>query len=176
MRWLWAFIIYSFIGFLLEVAFARAIHHPKKDRKCFILLPLCPVYGLGALLIRGLTAWNSSPLWVMAVGFAAATAAELVMGGLYRYVLGVEFWNYRRLRWNMDGLVCLQFSLYWTVLALAMVYWVDPLIDGLISAIPGWLGWPMAILLAADGVVSTIALKRTGTTEVLRWYRPDGGG
>ena len=30
MRWLWYFIIYSFGGFLLEVAFARAIHHPKR--------------------------------------------------------------------------------------------------------------------------------------------------
>ena len=48
MRWLWYFIIYSFCGFLLEVAFARAIRHPKRDRKCLIFLPLCPVYGLGA--------------------------------------------------------------------------------------------------------------------------------
>ena len=36
MRWLWYFIIYSFCGFLLEVAFARAIRHPKRDRKCQI--------------------------------------------------------------------------------------------------------------------------------------------
>ena len=51
MVWMWYFSIYSFFGFLLEVAFARAIGHPKRDRKCFLLLPMCPVYGLGALLI-----------------------------------------------------------------------------------------------------------------------------
>ena len=54
MRWLWYFIIYSFCGFLLEVAFARAIRHPKRDRKCLLLLPLCPVYGLGMLAVLAL--------------------------------------------------------------------------------------------------------------------------
>ena len=176
MQLFWHFLWYSFLGFLLEVAFARVIRHPKKDRKCFLLLPLCPVYGVGALMIRGLTLWNRHPLWVAAMGFVAATAAELLMGAFYRYVLGVEFWNYRNLRWNIGGLVCLQFSLYWTVLALAMVYWIDPLVGRLAAAMPGWLGPPMAVLLGADALVSAAALKTAGTTEVLRWYAPDGKG
>ena len=47
MRWFWYFIIYSFLGFLLEVAFARAIRHPKRDRKCFLLLPCARCTGWG---------------------------------------------------------------------------------------------------------------------------------
>ena len=171
MHLLWLFLWYSFLGFLLEIAFARLARHPKKDRKCFLLLPLCPVYGVGALMIRGLTLWNRHPLWVAAAGFLAATAAELLMGAFYRYVLGVEFWSYRNLRWNVGGLVCLRFSLYWTVLALAAVYWVDPWMTDLASAMPTWSGPPAAVLLAADGLASAIALKRTGTTDVLRWYQ-----
>ena len=38
-RWLWYFYWYSFLGFLLEVAFARISGHPKRDRKCLLLLP-----------------------------------------------------------------------------------------------------------------------------------------
>lgn len=169
---IWRFIWYSFLGFLLEVVFARVTRSPKQDRKCFFLLPLCPVYGLGALMIRGLTLWNRNPLWVAAVGFIAATAAELLMGAFYRYVLGVEFWNYRDMPWNIAGLVCLRFSLYWTVLALVMVYWADPLVGRLTAAIPLWLGPPAVVLLGADALVSAAALKLTGTTEVLRWYAP----
>lgn len=171
----WLFVLYSFLGFLLEVAFARVIRHPKKDRKCFFLLPLCPVYGVGALMIRGLTLWSRNPLWVAAVGFIAATAAELLIGAFYRYVLGVEFWDYRGLKWNIAGLVCLRFSLYWTVLALVMVYWLDPLAGRLVAAVPSWLGPPAVVLLCADGLVSAAALRLTGTTEVLRWYAPDAG-
>lgn len=171
MRWLWYFIIYSFVGFLIEVAFARAVHHPKKDRKCLILLPLCPVYGLGALLILWLAPLMDSVLWVMVSGAAAATGAELCMGVFYRDVLGVEFWDYSAMPGNFEGLVCLPFSLCWTVLALALVYWVQPVVSGLASLIPLWLGPPAAILLAVDLAVSAAALRRTGTTEVLKWYR-----
>ena len=92
------------------------------------------------------------------------------MGAFYRYGLGVEFWNYRDVKWNFKGLVCLPFSLCWTVLALGMVYWLDPLVGALAAAVPGWLDVPMLYFLAADGAVSAIALKRAGTTDVLRWY------
>ena len=37
--------------------------------------------------------------------------------------------------------------------------------------IPAWLGPPALIVLAADMLVSCAALRREGTTEVLRWYR-----
>ena len=56
LEWIWYFIWYSFLGFLLEVGYARWTGG-RRDRKCLLLLPLCPVYGLGAcavlLLPRG---------------------------------------------------------------------------------------------------------------------------
>ena len=129
MRWLWYFIIYSFCGFLLEVAFARAIHHPKRDRKCLLLLPLCPVYGLGACLILWLVPMVRSPLWVALAGGLAATGAELLMGAFYRFVLGVEFWDYAGMPGSLGGLVCPVFSACWTVLGLVLVYAVHPLVQ-----------------------------------------------
>ena len=172
MRWLWYFIIYSFCGFLLEVAFARLIGHPKRDRKCFLLLPLCPVYGLGACLILLTAPPEAGPLWVMAAGGLAATAAELAMGLFYRHVLGVEFWDYTGMRGSIGGLICPGFSLCWSVLALALVYLVHPYTALLAARIPPGLAAPALILLGADALVSCAALRRTGGTEVLRWYAP----
>ena len=173
MRWLWYFIIYSFCGFLLEVAFARMAGHPKRDRKCFLLLPLCPVYGLGACLILLLAPLVRSPLWVMAAGGLAATGAELVMGLFYQFVLGVKFWDYAGMRGSIGGLVCPAFSLCWSVLALTLVYLVHPAVALLAQQIPLVLAPPTLILLGADALVSCVALRRTGTTEVLRWYAPE---
>jgi len=171
--WLWRFLIYSFFGFLLEVGFARLIHHPKRDRKCFILLPLCPVYGLGATAILALTgATGAGPAGVMAIGFLSATGAEYGMGLFYERVLGVQFWDYSDLPFNLDGLVCLPFSLCWTVLALAVVYWLSPWVDALAGRIPDLWAPPALIVLLSDALLSSIALRRTGTTEVLRWYKP----
>ena len=46
MEWFWYFLFYSFLGFLLEVGYAWWTGG-SLDRKCLLLLPLCPVYGLG---------------------------------------------------------------------------------------------------------------------------------
>ncbi|MDD6160168.1 MAG: putative ABC transporter permease [Oscillospiraceae bacterium] len=166
-----AFIVYSFLGFLLEVAFARVTRSPKQDRKCYILLPLCPVYGVGALMIHGLAGGGESPLRVAVAGILGAAAAELGMGIFYRYALGVEFWDYRGLRGNLGGLICPQFCLCWGVLALVMVYWVDPLLLPLLGRIPAGFDPPALCLLLGDTLVSAAALRRTGGTDVLRWYR-----
>ena len=173
MRWLWYFIIYSFLGFLLEVAFARAIRHPKRDRKCFVLLPLCPVYGLGGCLVVWLASLGSGPLWVMLSGGLAATSAELLMGLFYRFVLGVEFWDYAGMPGgSLAGLVCPLFSACWTVLALTLVYLVHPLVAAAVAHIPLWIVPPAVCLLGADALVSCVALRQAGDTEVLRWYVP----
>ncbi len=172
LRWLWYFILYSALGFLLEITFARLIGHPKRDRKCFLLLPLCPVYGLGALLILRAARPEGGPLWVFFAGGLAATAAEFLMGLFYRYAVGVEFWDYSDFPGNLAGLVCPQFAAVWGLLALALVYRVHPVMDAMASAIPDWLGPPAVILLLCDALVSSAALRRSGTTEVLRWYAP----
>ena len=169
-RWLWYFYLYSFLGFLLEVAFARASGHPKRDRKCLILLPLCPVYGLGACLILGLAPLGNGPLWVALSGGLAATGTELILGAFYRYVLGVKFWDYEGIPGSLGGLVCPAFSLCWTALALLLVYGVHPLAAGVVARIPAWLAPPAFMGLAADSLVSCAALRRTGSTEVLKWY------
>ena len=170
MRRFWYFMIYSFCGFLLEAAFACVTGSPRWDRKCFLLFPLCPVYGLGACLILLVAPLVQGPLWVMAAGGLAATAAELAMGLFYRFGLGVNFWDYSGLRGSVGGLVCPAFSLCWGLLALALVYLVHPALAPLVERIPAGLAPPALILLAADALVSCVALRQTGTTEVLRWY------
>ena len=38
------------------------------------------------------------------------------------------------------------------------------------AGIPLWLAPPALIVLGADALVSCVALRQAGTTEVLRWY------
>lgn len=56
MVWFWNFVWYSFCGFLLETAYAR-LTGGGGSRKCLRVLPLCPVYGAGALAILALPSW-----------------------------------------------------------------------------------------------------------------------
>lgn len=171
MGWFWYFLIYSFFGFGLEVLFARAIRSDKRDRKCFLLLPLCPVYGLGALGILAAAAplWRW-PLLVALAGGAVATGAEYLMGLFYERALGVAFWDYSGLPLNVGGKICLPFSVAWGVLSLALVYLVHPAVTRLVAVLPAVLVPAAAAVLLADGAASVYLLKTTGTTDCLKWY------
>lgn len=171
MTWFWYFVVYSFLGFLLEVVYARLTASAKPDRKCFLLFPLCPVYGLGALAI--LTAAQflfHRPLLLAVVGGGAATAVEYLMDLFYEKVLGVSFWDYSGLPLNINGRVCLPFSLAWGVLALGLVYLLHPWVGALTAQIPVGFLPPAAILLTSDAIVSVWLLRTTGTTDSLKWY------
>ncbi|NCE65975.1 hypothetical protein D1159_15650 [Pseudoflavonifractor sp. 524-17] len=172
MDWFWYFIIYSFLGFCLEVIFAWVTHNPKRDRKCFYLLPLCPVYGLGALAILALPAGVMQRPWLLLVCAAlAATAAEYLMSLFYEWFTKVSFWDYRHLPLHINGRVCLLFSLFWGLLGTVLVHGVHPRVAALAEAIPARAALPGAMLLLGDAGVTVYLLRRTGTTGCLRWYQ-----
>ena len=167
----WQCLICSFWGFILEVIFARVTRSAKQDRKCMILLPLCPVYGLGGLVIARLPdAVRSNPLLLFLLGGLAATTVEYAVDWFYETALGVRFWDYSNRPWNLNGRVSLLFSVFWGLLALSLVTWVHPWVEHLISLIPA--GWflPVLLLFLTDGALSAWALRTTGTTDSLRWY------
>lgn len=166
----WYFLVYSFLGFLLEIAFAHLIHSPKPDRKCHLILPVCPVYGLGGLAILALPDMvKANPFFLYLLGGLAATASEWLMAVFYEKAAGTSFWSYHELPFNLGGRVCLWFSLFWGFLALPLVYQVHPFITNLISMIPPALSIPAAAFYLIDTVLSLSILRRHGT-QGLRWY------
>lgn len=171
MIWFWSFMAYSFLGFLLEVAFA-ALAGGRPDRKGLWVLPLCPVYGLGACLILLLApAAGGRPWALFALGALAATAVEYFDALYHAKVLGVAFWNYDGLPGSIQGRVCLPFSLAWGVLALGLTYWLHPVLAPWLARIPAPVSWAAAATLAADGLFTAVLLRRSGDPAALRWRR-----
>lgn len=166
----WYFLIYSFFGFLLELLFARLSLSEKRDRKCHLLLPVCPVYGLGALAILALPIpVKENSLLLYLLGGACATTTEWLVAVAYEKAAHTAFWNYSKLPLNLSGRVCVWFSLFWGLLALPLVYRVHPLIMTAVQRIPAGLTLPVFTFYLADALVSLQILRHQGT-EGLRWY------
>lgn len=171
LEWLWYFIWYSFLGFLLEVGYARWTGG-RRDRKCLLLLPLCPVYGLGACAVLLLPpVVLERPLLLAAAGGAAATGVEDGMALFYERVLRVSFWNYEGLPGSVRGRVCIPFALAWSLLMLPLVYLVHPAAARLAAAIPDPVSWAVLAALLGDLAISGGILRRTGDRACLQWYR-----
>ena len=77
--WFWQFLLYSFLGYLLEKGFAALSGSPRQTRKCFLLLPLCPVYGLGVLAVLALPEDYKLPVYLFYYeGYPTAEIARML--------------------------------------------------------------------------------------------------
>lgn len=171
-RYVWYGLIYSVAGFFLEVAFARVTRASKQDRKCHLFLPVCPVYGLGAVAILLLPeAILTRPLLLAPAAVIAATAAEYLMSLFYQYVWKVSFWDYSTLPLNLNGRVCLLFSAFWGALAFPLVYVLHPWVEQTVALLPNGLLLPVLMVLAVDGVLTGHLLRQGRDTRVLIWYQ-----
>ena len=164
---LWTCWTYSFFGYLLERGYAAATHAERQARKCFWLLPLCPVYGLGALAVLALPPALTDGFWSLALwGGLAATAVEYAVHLAYDRLLGVRFWDYSHVRGNLRGRVCLPFTLAWSLLAAALPS-VQAVLEPALAAIPPAVTYAALLVFTADAVISLRLLYLTGDPAAL---------
>lgn len=163
---LWYFWIYSFLGWLTELAFAAASRSEEKRRRCLLLLPLCPVYGLGMLAVLALPPMGGLELAVF--GGLAATAVEYAYHWAGERFLGVRFWDYAQVPGSLQGRVCLPFTLAWGLLVWAAARFVQPGAAALAETAPAWLTYLFLLVFTADAVCSIRFLRVTGDLQALR--------
>ena len=165
---LWYFWIYSFLGYLLEKLFAKATRAAQQGRKCFFLLPLCPVYGLGMLAVLALPREEAGVPWLILWGGLAATAVEYAVHWAYEVLFRVRFWDYSDVSGNLNGRICLPFSLAWGVLTALAVRWVQPGVAWFAKRTIPEVTWLCLMIFTLDALLSAKRLWRTGDGESLR--------
>lgn len=163
-------VFYSFLGYLLERMFAKVTLAKQQVRKCFLLLPLCPVYGLAMVLHIALLPPAGLSFWPLVLrGALVTTAVEYLVHLFYDKVLHVRFWDYTGVWGQLGGRVCLPFSAAWGLLSALAVRAVQPELDRLARALPAGLAYGLLLVWAADAVLSWQLLWRYGDTELLSW-------
>lgn len=166
--WFWTFLFYSFGGYLLEKGFARATQADNQTRKGLLLLPLCPVYGLALTAVLALPLpWRRFP-WVLLSGAVVTTAVEYGYHWACDRFLAVRFWDYSGLRGNLQGRICLPFTLAWGALTAAALWLFQPLLERLIPLIPPPLTFAAVLIFTADAVCSIRYLALTHDVGGLR--------
>ena len=168
MTWFWLFVLYSFAGYGLEKLFAAVTASPQQVRKCFLLLPLCPVYGLGMLAVLLLPKGLTDTVWKLGIyGALTVTAVEFAVHWLYEKLLGVRFWDYSPVKGDVAGRVCLPFTVIWGVLVILTIRLIQPWAALLAALVPPWLSYAALLLLTADAFFSARVLRRSGDVSLM---------
>ncbi len=167
MQWFWYFILYSFGGCGLEKLFAIAIGSEQRRRKCFLILPLCPVYGLAMCALLAL-APDSGNFWVLVVlGGVVCTGVEYLVHLFCDKVFHVWFWDYRDLPGQLSGRVCPQFAAVWGFLSAWAVGRLHPAVEAFAAAMPGAVTFLMWEVFAVDCVCTAALLLRHHDRDLL---------
>lgn len=165
--YLYCFFIYAFLGWCAEVLYAAAVEKRFVNRG-FLNGPVCPIYGVGVALIALLMGPFSGNLLALFIGsMILGSALEWTAGFLLEKIFRQKWWDYSNEPHNLNGYVCLKFSVLWGFAGAVVVRFIVPSTSRLAHLMPQPLGWVLLAvlggLLVADlsvTVVSIIGLNR----------------
>ena len=157
------FFIYAFLGWICEVIFA-ALEGRSLDRG-MLFGPVCPIYGFAMLAIIFALYPLKDKVFLLFVGAVILTTAiELTGGFILEKIFHERWWDYSDIRFNLNGYICLKFSLLWGIGATLVVGAVHPRIYSLVEKVPIRFGLPIlitvSVIFAVDFVLTVINLIR----------------
>ena len=158
------YLVYSFLGWVGETVVAT-IKGRQFTNRGMASGPFCFVYGTaGVLLAVGLADLRTNWLALFAGSFLIATVVEWVTAKFLERVHHRRWWDYSGKKFNLDGYVCLQYSVLWGVLGAVSVRWGNDLLLRLCAVLPPLLFhiavWVSMSIAALDQISAAVVVER----------------
>ena len=130
----WYFFIYSILGMFLENIFCFVTSMHIESRKGLLFGPFCPIYGVGSILFTAIiNQEKKKKIKVFLWGLFIGTIFEYFSSFALQAIYGVKFWDYSHQLLNLNGRTSLMYSIFWGILALCIIYVINPKIDKIIN-------------------------------------------
>lgn len=131
------FLVYSFLGWILETVYGT-IRNKTFVNRGVLNGPLCAVYGIAAVFITlGTRDLAAHPVYQFFGCMIYATAVEWFAGKALERIQHKRWWDYSGRRGNLDGYICLEYSVIWGILGILSVRFLNPLLYRLAGMLPG---------------------------------------
>lgn len=146
------FIIYSFVGWIIEVLFV--FYDTKKlVNRGFLVGPLLPIYGCGSLLMAiFLYRYSNQIITLFVMAVFICSILEYFTSYIMEKLFKLRWWDYSDKRFQINGRVCLENAFLFGILGLLMVLFINPFFNNLLDMIP------IMILRIVVGIVFVLFL------------------
>ena len=130
-RYFVLFIIFSFLGYLLEVIFC-VVKEKRLDNRGFLYGPICPIYGIGALLMILIShlfnVYNIeiTPVKIFIISFFGSMVLEYLTSVILEKIFHSTWWDYSDTPLNINGRVCIFYSFFFGIAGLVIAYVLIP--------------------------------------------------
>ena len=171
---IWLFLIYSFLGWMLETILA-ATEQRRFVNRGLVNGPLCTIYGV-PIVILTIFGQELPLFWLFLGAMIVATVTEWISGHMIERFYHERWWDYSNVKWNLDGYICLPASLVWGVLGTVSMRWGNGLLIRLYGFLPEGIGhllvWILAGMLVLDVAATIFALSGIGRSTQ-KWEAVD---
>ena len=172
------FIIYSFIGFVIETLFALFMYNVLESRQSVLYGPFCGIYGVGAvIMIMFLNKYfNKNNHILFLGGFIVGSVVEYLISLIGEMMLNFRWWDYSNRFLNINGRICFLYSLFWGLLGVYFMRVINPKVDKVIEFIKKKVNMKVIkstvlivfILLLIDCAVSGIAIEYYLVRQIIK--------
>lgn len=164
------FIIYSFIGWCIEVI-GCSITSRKIVNRGFLIGPYCPIYGIGCLLISILCTPYIDDMFVLFILVIFLTSTlEYFTSYILEKMFNARWWDYSNSFLNIDGRVCIINSIGFGLGGVLFLNIIEPITVEFVKNIPLDIFYviasPLFIFFIIDIITSfklTFSLKNSFT-------------
>ena len=158
------FMFYAVVGWCVEVIY-HAVTAGKFINRGFLNGPVCPIYGVGAVIvILLLTPLEENLLLLYAGSVLLTSVLEFMTGFVLEKIFHQRWWDYTDEHFNIMGYVCLRFSLMWGFGCVFVMKIIQPLVILAVDKVPETLRNISFIayygLFAVDIIITVAALAK----------------
>ncbi len=170
------FIIYSFIGWCMEVII-KLVEKKKFVNRGFLIGPICPIYGCGCLLlILTLSKYKNNIFVLFGMAIFICSVLEYLTSYIMEKLFNARWWDYSTKRFNLNGRICASTMIPFGILGSLVVYIINPLITKLIYIISvkslNLISLILFVVFICDLIVSIIIM--FGFKGTLKTIEKDG--
>lgn len=153
------FMIYSFIGYLVEITSCSIREEKLVLNRGFFLGPYLPIYGISCLLMGTfLLKYKNDFFTVFIMSAFICTTVEYITSYVMEKIFKARWWDYSDHRFNLEGRVCLFNAFLFGLGGLAFVYLVNPFVTNFLNSLnPSTIriiGIILIIIFLADAIIT----------------------
>ena len=167
------FFIYSIIGWILEVCLNLV--KTKKFSNCgFFTGAYCPIYGIAAIILNCLKIHIYNPILMFIYSLIICSVIEYIISLILEKIIGIRWWDYSEMPFNINGRICLLFSIIFSIISVIIMCTLNPIIILMIDLIPKVIKFIITIIIIviiiSDLIFSTLIVKRTNKYQDVSRY------
>ena len=131
------FIIYSFVGYIVEIINCSFNSKKLVLNRGFFLGPYLPIYGVSCILMGSfIIRYKSDLLTVFVMSAFVCTTVEYITSYVLEKIFKARWWDYSDRKFNLEGRVCLGNAFLFGVGGVIFTYVLNPFVVSMLDKLP----------------------------------------